>query len=73
MSIAKTLIQKEIARFKRGISFCNERIKIVSAKDSPASKKLTKDELAATIKDRKTDISSFEKAIKELETDLKKL
>lgn len=74
MSIAKTLIQKEIARHTRAIH--GRKDYITDGKDLLSDKNLKKpekDELENGIKNAKISISESEKAIKELERDLKKL
>lgn len=74
MSIAKTLIQKEIARHIRAIH--GRKDYISDGKDLLADKTLKKpekDELNNGIKNASISITESEKAIKELEADLKKL
>lgn len=73
MSIAKTLIQKEIRRHAIGIAHIKAQISIEQAL---WKKDLPKDELTIkkdAIRELNTIMDQFNKAIKELETDLKKL
>lgn len=74
MSIAKTLIQKEIERQERAIKSKNFRIAdlkndLKKAKDKKLGHNLIDDAIAAY----QDSIPLNEKHIKELETDLKKL
>lgn len=76
MSIAKTLIQGEIARYKRGVSRREASVKAL-IKEQKAQKN-AKDETVPIdhsegIKLLNGDIEIATKAIKELEADLKKL
>lgn len=68
MSLAKTLIKKEIERCERAIKDRKDSIKEI-----PKNKDLTKDVIARFIKAWETDAADAEKCIKQLSADLKKL
>lgn len=65
MSLAKTLIQKEIDRYKRGLIH-NEHFSTQLTKNKPEGYK-------GFIKTYQADSDNFSKIIKELETAIKKL
>lgn len=70
MSIAKTLIQKEIAKYKRVIP---ERESSIANKEKLMEDPKNKVDFSKAIKYNKYDIVLAKKYIKELEADLKKL